>query len=107
MSLTKRLDQAREAFARKDLAASAAAHQLEVIARAVEPHGGASHQYIGDMVYGGLDGIVTTFAVVSGVPGAKLGADAILPACPLNLTHCQASVRLFRPGETTFALSLS
>jgi len=78
MSLTKRIDQAREAFARKDLAASAAVHQPDVIARAVEPHGGASHQYIGDMVYGGLDGIVTTFAVVSGVSGANLGADVIL-----------------------------
>lgn len=30
------------------------------------------------MVYGGLDGIVTTFAVVSGVAGADLGANVIL-----------------------------
>jgi VIT1/CCC1 family predicted Fe2+/Mn2+ transporter len=34
--------------------------------------------YIGSMVYGGLDGIVTTFAVVSGVAGADLGARVIL-----------------------------
>ena len=30
------------------------------------------------MVYGGLDGIVTTFAVVSGVAGAELGTSIIL-----------------------------
>jgi VIT1/CCC1 family predicted Fe2+/Mn2+ transporter len=34
--------------------------------------------YIGSMVYGGLDGIVTTFAVVSGVAGANLGPHIIL-----------------------------
>jgi VIT1/CCC1 family predicted Fe2+/Mn2+ transporter len=34
--------------------------------------------YIKDIVYGGLDGIVTTFAVVSGVAGAQLGASIIL-----------------------------
>jgi len=35
-------------------------------------------KYIGDVVYGGLDGIITTFAVVSGVAGAELGASIIL-----------------------------
>jgi VIT1/CCC1 family predicted Fe2+/Mn2+ transporter len=78
MSITKRLDQARKAFEKKDLAASAQAHSPKAIKRAMEPHGGASHQYIGDMVYGGLDGIVTTFAVVSGVAGAGLGSGIIL-----------------------------
>jgi VIT1/CCC1 family predicted Fe2+/Mn2+ transporter len=78
MSITKRLDQARKAFEKKDLAASEAAHSPKVIARAMEEHGATSHQYIGDMVYGGLDGIVTTFAVVSGVAGAGLGAGIIL-----------------------------
>jgi VIT1/CCC1 family predicted Fe2+/Mn2+ transporter len=29
-------------------------------------------------VYGGLDGIVTTFAVVSGVAGAELGVHVVL-----------------------------
>ena len=78
MSITKRLDQARKAFEKKDLVASAEAHSPKAIKRAMEPHGGASHQYIGDMVYGGLDGIVTTFAVVSGVAGAGLGSGIIL-----------------------------
>ncbi|HSJ53811.1 MAG TPA: VIT1/CCC1 transporter family protein [Anaerolineae bacterium] len=78
MSLMKRLDLARKAYREKDLSASAADHSPVAIAQAAERHGGASHQYIGDMVYGGLDGIVTTFAVVSGVAGASLGSGIIL-----------------------------
>jgi VIT1/CCC1 family predicted Fe2+/Mn2+ transporter len=79
MSISKRLEDARGAFARKDLQASARAHHPGVIARAArEEHGGTSHQYIGDLVYGGLDGIITTFAVVSGVAGADLGTGIIL-----------------------------
>jgi VIT1/CCC1 family predicted Fe2+/Mn2+ transporter len=82
MSLTKRVDEAREAYARKDKAASAAAHTAERIAQSVsgapEEHAGAGSQYIGDFVYGGLDGIITTFAVVSGVAGAELGTGIIL-----------------------------
>lgn len=34
--------------------------------------------YLGSMVYGGLDGIITTFAVVSGVAGADLDSRVIL-----------------------------
>jgi hypothetical protein len=78
MSIARRIDEARKAFERRDLVASEAAHTPEIIAEAVEEHGGASHQYIGDMVYGGLNGIVTTFAVVSGLAGASLGASIIL-----------------------------
>jgi VIT1/CCC1 family predicted Fe2+/Mn2+ transporter len=40
--------------------------------RASEPHGSALGAYIHDIVYGANDGIVTTFAVVSGVAGAEL-----------------------------------
>lgn len=40
--------------------------------RASEPHGSALGEYIHDIVYGANDGIVTTFAVVSGVAGADL-----------------------------------
>jgi len=75
----KRLDDARKAYAKGDKNASAAAHTPQrIIQAAREEHGGASHQYIGDMVYGGLDGIVTTFAVVSGVAGAELGTSVVL-----------------------------
>lgn len=78
MSLSKRIDEARKAFGKKDVAAAKAAHDLNRIRRAAEHHGGTGSQYIGEMVYGGLDGIITTFAVVSGVAGAELGANIIL-----------------------------
>jgi len=78
MSITKRLEAARKAFQRRDLAASAQAHTPDAIVQAVEEHGGAGSQYLGEMVYGGLDGIITTFAVVSGVAGAQLGTPVIL-----------------------------
>lgn len=35
-------------------------------------------RYIKDLVYGANDGIITTFAIVSSVEGAKLGSTAIL-----------------------------
>ena len=38
----------------------------------------ASHSYLRDFVYGGIDGAVTTFAVVSGVTGAELGARVVV-----------------------------
>jgi len=78
MGLSKRLDEARKAFARRDVTASALAHDPARIRRAAEAHGGVGSQYIGDLVYGGLDGIITTFAVVSGVAGAQLGANVVL-----------------------------
>ena len=39
---------------------------------------GPSHSYLRDWVYGGIDGAVTTFAVVSGVVGAELSTRVIL-----------------------------
>jgi VIT1/CCC1 family predicted Fe2+/Mn2+ transporter len=78
MSINKRIDQAREAYEKRDRKASEKAHSRQAILEARERHGGASHQYIGDAVYGGLDGIVTTFAVVSGVAGASLGSGIVL-----------------------------
>lgn len=79
MSIGKRIDDARKAFARGDQAAAAAAHDFRRIAHAAhEEHAGSGAQYLGDLVYGGLDGIITTFAVVSGVAGANLGTGVIL-----------------------------
>lgn len=79
MSLTRRVDQARDAYRKGDPSGAAAAHDPRRIARAAEEeHGGIGDQYLGDLVYGGLDGVVTTFAIVSGVAGASLGSDVIL-----------------------------
>jgi VIT1/CCC1 family predicted Fe2+/Mn2+ transporter len=56
-----------------------------VAQRAPELHTGPTGPYIGPIVYGGLDGIVTTFAVVSGVAGADLGSGVILILGSANL----------------------
>lgn len=45
----------------------------------------APHSYLRDWVYGGIDGAVTTFAVVSGVAGAELGARVVLILGAANL----------------------
>ena len=76
MSLSKRLDEARQAFAERDMDAAARAHDPNRIHN--EQHGGSESEYLGSMVYGGLDGIITTFAVVSGVAGAQLSPGIIL-----------------------------
>src|SRR4026207_1738239 len=39
---------------------------------------GPGHNYLRDWIYGGIDGSVTTFAVVSGVAGARLSPWIIL-----------------------------
>jgi VIT1/CCC1 family predicted Fe2+/Mn2+ transporter len=46
--------------------------------RASEIHGSALGPYIHDIVYGANDGIVTTFAIVSGVAGAELASSVVI-----------------------------
>jgi VIT1/CCC1 family predicted Fe2+/Mn2+ transporter len=46
---------------------------------------GPSHNYLRDWIYGGIDGAVTTFAVVSGVAGAQLSPWVILALGFANL----------------------
>lgn len=40
--------------------------------------GGIGKQYIGEFVYGGIDGAITTFAVVAGAEGASLGISVVV-----------------------------
>ena len=84
MSLSKRIDKARDAFSKRDKVAAAHIHHTSQGA-ALEEHGGAGAQYVGDIIYGGLDGIITTFAIVSGVAGAQLEAGIILVLGLANL----------------------
>jgi len=53
----------------------------------VEPRGAAAtaRHYIRDLVYGANDGIITTFAVVSGVAGGQLSQLAVLVVGAANL----------------------
>jgi VIT1/CCC1 family predicted Fe2+/Mn2+ transporter len=53
----------------------------------VEPHGliGTARHYIGDLVYGSNDGLVTTFAAVAGVEGGALSPATVLIVGVANL----------------------
>ncbi|MBL1217320.1 MAG: hypothetical protein D8M59_07470 [Planctomycetes bacterium] len=53
-----------------------ATHTPEEVTRRLER--GPGQSYLGDFIYGAIDGTVTTFAVVSGVAGAGLGAGIII-----------------------------
>lgn len=49
-------------------------------------HGTSRHsEHVGDFVFGGIDGVVTTFAVVAGVAGADLSATVVLVLGLANL----------------------
>lgn len=52
----------------------------EAMLEAIEEHGGhdGGYNWVADFVYGGIDGAVTTFAVVAGVEGASLSTTIIL-----------------------------
>lgn len=81
LSISRRVEAARRAFERGDVKAAAALHHPDRVADSMRRDTAGERwfgSYIGSMVYGGLDGIVTTFAVVSGVAGAELGANIIL-----------------------------
>ncbi len=80
--LTRDLEQARSAFRRNDAEASKKAHDG---GSAPEEHQLGHGQYIKSFVYGGLDGIVTTFAVVAGVAGADLSTGVVFILGVANL----------------------
>lgn len=46
---------------------------------------GTRHNYLRDCIYGGIDGTVTTFAVVAGVVGARLSPSIVLILGVANL----------------------
>ncbi len=80
--ITRNLEKARSAFRHGDMEASKQAHDG---GSAPEEHQTGHGQYLKSFVYGGLDGIVTTFAVVAGVAGANLSASVVLILGVANL----------------------
>jgi len=50
-------------------------HTIEAIRERISQ---IKHSYLRDWIYGGIDGTITTFAVVSGVAGAELAATVVL-----------------------------
>lgn len=75
------MEAAKAAYAADDVAASKTAHEAKagtLVARAKEDHGGAGSDYIKSIVFGGLDGIVTTFAIVASIVGASLAPEVVV-----------------------------
>ncbi len=58
-------------------------HSPEAIEQRV--NGSDKHSYLKDFVYGAIDGVVTTFAVVSGVAGAGLQSEIVIVLGLANL----------------------
>lgn len=75
--VSRNIEQARKAYVSGDAEGSRRAHERPAGGRASERHT-RQGQYIKSVVYGGLDGIVTTFAVVAGVTGASLSSGIVL-----------------------------
>ena len=50
----------------------------EDISRGKDPHAELGGKYVKNIIFGGLDGIITTFAVVAGVIGASLSISIVL-----------------------------
>ena len=74
--MPNRLEKARTAYKAKNIEEVKQAHQTNTI-KATELHK-REGTYVGDFVFGAIDGSITTFAVVSGVAGAALSANIVI-----------------------------
>src|SRR6188474_2096389 len=70
-------------------------HSPDAIRRRLES--GPTHNYLRDWIYGGIDGAVTTLAVVTGVAGAQLSKWIILA---LGFANLFADDSRWRPAIT-------
>lgn len=81
-SLSRDLEGARTAYESQDTEQSRAAHDADAAklhgGAAAEHHGGVGGRYVKSLVFGGLDGIITTFAVVAAVAGGGLSSKVVL-----------------------------
>lgn len=73
---TRNLEEAKKAYELGDIEASKAAHDSKV-AGSTEQHkkGG---EFLKSFVFGGMDGIITTFSIVSGTIGSDLGSAIVV-----------------------------
>ena len=76
MAKKTRVEKAIAAYDSKDVEATKKAHTKKAIQGSEHHETGGS--YVGDFVYGAIDGSVTTFAVVSGVAGAALSVNIVI-----------------------------
>lgn len=71
----------RQAFKERSVEASRLAHRQ----RMADESRSQAGTYLGDLVLGGIDGLVTTFAIVAGVEGAELSTGVVLVLGIANL----------------------
>lgn len=98
--LSRDLNAAREAYKAGDVEAARAAHGHghghggHSHGKAPEAHSNTPSEYIKSMVFGGLDGIITTFAVVAAVAGADMSGDLVILMGVANLVSDGISMGL-------------
>ena len=80
---TRDLVLAKKAHEVKDVELSVMAHDSK--STATEVHSGEASGYIKSLVFGGLDGIITTFAIVAAVDGAGLDTNTVILMGVANL----------------------
>ncbi|MEK6968441.1 MAG: VIT1/CCC1 transporter family protein [Nanoarchaeota archaeon] len=75
-----RLENARNAFEKKDISATKLAHTKGAIKRHFHNEDTISERekYVSEFIYGAVDGTVTTFAVVAGATGAALDPVVVI-----------------------------
>lgn len=78
MVARNRTERSQNAYKKRDQFLLKKIHSKKAIIRHLREKEKESGRYVGDFIYGALDGIVTTFAVVSGVQGAQLSYSALL-----------------------------
>lgn len=91
--LTRDLEAAKAAYAEGSTEASKAAHDGGA-KRSPEEHSNTPSEFIKSMVFGGLDGIITTFAVVAAVSGADMSGDVVILMGIANLVSDGISMGL-------------
>jgi len=79
------MDEAKEAWKHRDPIAARRAHLPSSPSRADEKHTTSRGKYLKSIIYGGLDGTITTFAAAAGVAGASLPAGVVLIVGLANL----------------------
>src|SRR3989338_5999256 len=78
--MPSRIKTARSAYSKQDVSLPKKAHSKESIKKHIdlEEHDESVGQYLGEFVYGAIDGTITTFATVAGATGAALSPGVVI-----------------------------
>jgi len=75
---TSRTDVAIRAFESGDAGASKAVHDSTNVTAATENHGGLGSDFVKSLIFGGLDGVITTFSTIASVAGGQLSIETAI-----------------------------